>query len=154
MASAVSQSCYITTHGACRAGDILFNDSTAEVVGYGEGGVMAQQSFGLPPHGFRTPVMPRLKLPSLVPGILLIFAGALGLALALIILITPMFLFLLGGGGNVDAFDDFAAGFTRVSFIVAAAALAILVLGIVLTVTAAKKRWRIRFAAMGWPPPR
>ena len=43
------------------------------------------------------------KKPSVVPGILLIIAGVLGLGVGLCILVIPMLLFLIGGGGNVDA---------------------------------------------------
>lgn len=100
---------------------------------------MAQQNFGMP------------RLPSVVPGILLMVAGALGVLLAIGIIMIPGVLFLLGGGGNVDAFDDFASGFVITALIVAAVSLAALVTGIVLTVRTAKKRRRLRHAAMGWP---
>lgn len=89
------------------------------------------------------------RLPSVVPGILLIVAGALGMLLALGIIMIPGVLFLLGGGGNVDAFGDFASGFVLTSLILGFASLAALVLGIVLTAVTAKKRRQIRWAAMG-----
>lgn len=89
------------------------------------------------------------RLPSVVPGILLIVVGALGMLLARGIIMIPGVLFLLGGGGNVDAFGDFASGFVLTSLILGFASLAALVLGIVLTAVTAKKRRQIRWAAMG-----
>lgn len=100
------------------------------------------------PHRASPGTLPRL--PSVVPGILLIVAGVLGMLLALGIIMIPGVLFLLGGGGNVDAFDDFASGFILTSYILGFASLAALILGIVLTVVTAKKRRRLRRAAMGW----
>lgn len=73
-----------------------------------------------------------------------------GILLALGIIMIPGVLFLLGGGGNVDAFDDFAFGFILTSYNLGFASLAKLVLGIVRTVVTAKKRRRLRHAAMGW----
>ncbi|GAA1943677.1 MAG: hypothetical protein ACTIBG_14290 [Brevibacterium aurantiacum] len=125
---------------------------------------MAQQNFGMPqqpvprhpvaqhpmsPNAAPQYLMPRL--PSVVPGILLIVAGALGVLLAIGIIMIPGVLFLLGGGGNVDAFNDFASGFVITAVIVGVMSLAALVTGIVLAVRTAKKRRRIRHAAMGWP---
>ncbi|WP_231443851.1 hypothetical protein [Brevibacterium zhoupengii] len=104
------------------------------------------------PYPPRLPLPPRL--PSVVPGILLMVAGVLGMLLALGIIMIPGVLFLLGGGGNVDAFDDFASGFILTSHILGFASLAALILGIVLTVITARKRRRIRSAAMGWRRPR
>lgn len=86
-------------------------------------------------HAASTPILPRL--PSLVPGILLMVAGGLGMLLALGIILIPGVLFLFGGGGNVDAFDDFASGFTLTSHILGFASLAALVVGIVLMVVTA-----------------
>ena len=61
------------------------------------------------------PSSPPPRLPSVVPGILLMVAGVLGMLLALGIIMIPGVLFLLGGGGNVDAFNDFASGFILTS---------------------------------------
>lgn len=77
-------------------------------------------------------------------------AGVLGMLLALGIIMIPGVLFLLGGGGNVDAFDDFASGFILTSHILGFASLAALVLGIVLTAVTAKKHRRLRHADLGW----
>ncbi|WP_135447312.1 hypothetical protein [Brevibacterium aurantiacum] len=100
------------------------------------------------------PSSPPPRVPSVVPWILLMVAGVLGMLLALGIIMIPGVLFLLGGGGNVDAFDDFASGFILTSHILGFASLAALILGIVLTVITARKRRRIRDAAMGWHRPR
>lgn len=119
--------------------------------------MMAQQNFGMPQHPMppnAAPQHPMPRLPSVVPGILLIVAGALGLLLAIGIIMIPGVLFLFGGGGNVDAFNDFASGFVITAVIVGVVSLAALVTGIVLTVRTAKKRRHIRHAAMGWPMPR
>lgn len=89
---------------------------------------------GVPPGG--VPV----KKPSVVPGILLIVAGALGLGLGLCIHVVPMFLFLLGGGGNVDAFDDVASGFAITGLVVGVVSVLVLIAGIVLTTVVARKR--------------
>ena len=72
---------------------------------------------------------PHPRLPSVVPWILLIVAGALGMLLAIGIIMIPGVLFLLGGGGNVDAFNDFASGFILTSHIVGFASLAALITG-------------------------
>ena len=96
------------------------------------------QPGGVPPQGVRA------KKPSVVPGILLIIAGVLGLGVGLCILVIPMFLFLLGGGGNVDAFDDFASGFYTTGFAVAVISVLVLIAGIVLTTVVARKRRRMR----------
>ena len=80
------------------------------------------------------------KKPSVVPGILLIIAGVLGLGVGLCIFVIPMFLFLLGGGGNVDAFDDVASGFFITGFVVAVISVLVLIAGIVLTTVVAKRR--------------
>ncbi|MCI4011566.1 hypothetical protein [Brevibacterium sp. ZH18] len=95
-----------------------------------------------------------LKRPSVVPGILLMVAGVLGLLLAVGIIMIPGALFLLAGGGNVDAFDDFARGFVVTASIVGIVSLAMLITGIVLTVKVGRKRRRINVAAMGRPFPR
>ncbi|MFE1082078.1 MULTISPECIES: hypothetical protein [Brevibacterium] len=96
------------------------------------------QPGGFPPGGVPA------KKPSVVPGILLIIAGVLGLGVGLCILVIPMFLFLLGGGGNVDAFDDFASGFFITGFVVAVVSVLVLIAGIVLTTVVARKRRRMR----------
>jgi hypothetical protein len=85
------------------------------------------QAGGFPPTGRPA------KKPSVVPGILLIIAGVLGLGVGLCILVIPMLLFLIGGGGNVDAFDDFASGFYSTGFVVAVISVLVLIGGIVLT---------------------
>lgn len=105
---------------------------------------------GFPPGGVPA------KKPSVVPGILLIIAGVLGLGVGLCILVIPMFLFLLGGGGNVDAFDDFASGFYTIGFVVAVVSVLVLIAGIVLTTVVARKRRRMRpqvwmVRPPGWP---
>ena len=84
------------------------------------------------------------KKPSVVPGILLIIAGVLGLGVGLCILVIPMLLFLIGGGGNVDAFDDFASGFYSTGFVVAVISVLVLIGGIVVTTVVARKRRRMR----------
>ncbi len=96
------------------------------------------QPGGVPPGGVPA------KKPSVVPGILLIIAGVLGLGVGVCILVIPMFLFLLGGGGNVDAFDDFASGFFITGFVVAGVSVLVLIAGIVLTTVVARKRRRMR----------
>ena len=96
------------------------------------------QPGGFPPGGAPA------KKPSVVPGILLIIAGVLGLGVGVCILVIPMFLFLLGGGGNVDAFDDFASGFFITGFVVAGVSVLVLIAGIVLTTVVARKRRRMR----------
>ena len=96
------------------------------------------QPAGFPPGGAPA------KKPSVVPGILLIIAGVLGLGVGVCILVIPMFLFLLGGGGNVDAFDDFASGFFITGFVVAGVSVLVLIAGIVLTTVVARKRRRMR----------
>ncbi|SDR93233.1 hypothetical protein SAMN04489752_0616 [Brevibacterium siliguriense] len=93
--------------------------------------------------GFPTTGRPAKK-PSVVPGILLIIAGALGLGVGLCILVIPLFLFLVGGGGNVDAFDDFAAGFYTTGLVVAVISVLVLIAGIVLTTVVARRRRRMR----------
>jgi len=95
------------------------------------------QPGGIPPGGVPA------KKPSVVPGILLIIAGVLGLGVGLCILVIPMFLFLLGGGGNVDAFDDFASGFYVTGFVVAGISVLVLIAGIVLTTVVARKRRKL-----------
>lgn len=123
---------------------------------------MAQQSFGMSQHpAAQHPAMPNAasrqpmpRLPSMAPGILLIVAGSLGVLLATGIILIPGLLFLLGGGGNVDGFGDFASGFVITSVIVAVVSLAVLTTGIVLTVRAARRRRDLRHAAWGWPMPR
>jgi hypothetical protein len=96
------------------------------------------QAGGFPPTGRPA------KKPSVVPGILLIIAGVLGLGVGLCILVIPMLLFLIGGGGNVDAFDDFASGFYSTGFVVAVISVLVLIGGIVLTTAVARKRRRLR----------
>ena len=96
------------------------------------------QPGGVPPQGVPA------KKPSVVWGILLIIAGVLGLGVGLCILVIPMFLFLLGGGGNVDAFDDVASGFFITGFVVAVVSVLVLIAGIVLTTVVARKRRRMR----------
>ena len=95
------------------------------------------QAVGFPPTGRPA------KKPSVVPGILLIIAGVLGLGVGLCIFVIPMFLFLLGGGGNVDAFDDVASGFFITGFVVAVISVLVLIAGIVLTTVVARKRRRL-----------
>ena len=95
------------------------------------------------PHMVHPGGVPQKK-PSVVPGILLMIAGVLGLGVGLCSLVIPMFLFLLGGGGNVDAFDDFASGFYTTGFVVAVASVLVLIAGIVLTTVVARKRRRMR----------
>ena len=96
------------------------------------------QAVGFPPTGRPA------KKPSVVPGILPIIAGVLGLGVGLCILVIPMLLFLIGGGGNVDAFDDFASGFYSTGFVVAVISVLVLIGGIVLTTAVARKRRRLR----------
>ncbi|UVI36010.1 hypothetical protein [Brevibacterium spongiae] len=103
------------------------------------------------------------KKPSVVPGILLIVAGALGLGVAIVIAVVPMFLFLLGGGGNVDAFDDVASGFAITGLVVGVVSVLVLIAGIVLTTIVARKRrsfnpprvWTVNppVGSQQWQPP-
>ena len=74
---------------------------------------------------------------SLVGGVLV---GGIGLAL----LIFPMLLFVIGGGGNVEAFDEEFAGVFTAGWIGTGFGLALVVLGIVLLVVRARKRKRER----------
>ena len=106
------------------------------------------QAVGFPPTGRPA------KKPSVVPGILLIIAGVLGLGAGLCILVIPMFLFLLGGGGNVGAFGDVASGFFITGFVVAVISVLVLIAGIVLTTVVARKRRRLhpRQVWMVMPP--
>lgn len=85
--------------------------------------------------------------PSPAPGIVCIVLGALGLILAALAGLIPGFLFLLGGGGNVDAFGDFASGFFTTAVVLLILGLAVLALGIVLTVRAVRRRRALRAGA-------
>lgn len=73
-------------------------------------------------------------------GIALTVLGALNLMLALVIFVLPYGLFLLGGGGDVDAFDGFASRFGIVAIMVLVIALAMLVGGIAMIVARRRKR--------------
>lgn len=104
---------------------------------------LAQHPHMIRPGGIHPGGGPEKK-PSVVAGILLIIAGVLGLGVGLCILVIPMALFLIGGGGNVDAFDDFASGFFTTGFIVAVISVLVLIAGIVLTTVVARRRRRMR----------
>jgi len=60
----------------------------------------------------------------------LILGGVL-LVLAVLILIAPMALFILGGGGDTDRFAAFARGFFTTSAVVGALGLISLVFGLI-----------------------
>ena len=94
-----------------------------------------------PPHDAR-----QIQLPSPPPGIVCIILGSVGLALATFVALIPGALFLLGGGGNVDAFNDFASGFITTSVILFLLSIPVVVLGIVLTVRVTKRRRALRAA--------
>jgi hypothetical protein len=89
--------------------------------------------------------------PSRAPGIVCIVLGVLGVLLAFFVLILPYMLFLLGGGGDTDAFDEFATGFRVVAFVIFIVSAAVLTIGIVLTRRANRQR-RARMQAVQGPP--
>lgn len=60
-----------------------------------------------------------------------IVIGPLLIGLGLLVMASPYALFLLGGGGDTEAFGAFAAGFLVPGIVIAAIGVALLVLGIV-----------------------
>ncbi|WP_029088982.1 hypothetical protein [Brevibacterium album] len=90
------------------------------------------------------------KPPSLVFGVVCLVAGALILAAGLLVLVTPMLLFLMGGGGNVEAFEEFARPVYTTGALISLPGLAVLAAGVVLVVIRrrARRRWfAARFGA-------
>lgn len=86
-----------------------------------------------PPHVVpRYMQSPRRRMhPLRIWGIVAVVLGVLlGLA-GCVIMAIPYGLFILGGGGNVDAFRDFAASFTAPGMIALVIGFVLLVLGIV-----------------------
>lgn len=80
--------------------------------------------------------------PLLVSGILGIVLGCAVSLVGVVIGFLPMALFLVGGGGNTDAFEDFARPFRTTGTVVGLIGIGILLLAIVLTVVAARRRRR------------
>lgn len=78
--------------------------------------------------------------PPLALGIVGIVLGVLVGGVGLLILIWPLLLFLIGGGGDVAGWEEFAAPIFRTGFIVVGVAAVLLVGGIVLTVLAVRAR--------------
>ena len=89
---------------------------------------------------YETPQLPPRHGALLGWGIALTVLGALNLLLALGIFILPYGLFLLGGGGDVDAFDEFAGRFVIVAIVVLVVALTMLAGGIAMLVARRRKR--------------
>ncbi|MGW7684739.1 hypothetical protein ACWGID_28620 [Kribbella sp. NPDC054772] len=58
-------------------------------------------------------------------------AGIVLLGVALVVLILPFGLFILGGGGDTEAFSAMLRGFVTVSAVIAALGLATLTYGII-----------------------
>lgn len=92
---------------------------------------------GVHPGG--APGAPRSKRHLIAPGVTLLVLGLLGIAAAVLIFIMPFGLFLLGGGGNTEAFDDFAANFRLVASIVAGVSVLMAGGGIALIVVAGRR---------------
>lgn len=73
-------------------------------------------------------------------GIALVVLGALNLLLALLIFAMPMGLFILGGGGNTDAFGELTARFALFALVALVPGILMLVSGIVMLVVRRRKR--------------
>ena len=109
-------------------------------------------------HGPQGPV-PMLRAaqawyrgPSRAPGIVGIVLGTLGVMLALVVLVLPYFGFILGGGGDTDAFGEMAAGFARVALGIFIVSAVVLTTGIVLTRRANRHRRAHWNGLQGLPP--
>ncbi|WP_350278816.1 hypothetical protein [Kribbella sp. HUAS MG21] len=72
-------------------------------------------------------------------GIKAVAAGAILFALAFAVLVLPYGLFILGGGGDTEAFADLQRGFAIASAVIAVLALAVLVSGTVTILTARRR---------------
>ena len=83
--------------------------------------------------------MPRKRRHFIAPGVTLLVLGLLGIAAAVLIFIMPFGLFLLGGGGNTEAFDDIAANFRLVASLVAGVSVLMAGGGIALIVVAGRR---------------
>lgn len=90
-------------------------------------------------HPWGAPGAPRKKRHLIAPGVTLLVLGLLGIAAAVLIFIMPFGLFLLGGGGNTEAFDDFAANFRLVASLVAGVSVLMAGGGIALIVVAGRR---------------
>lgn len=88
----------------------------------------------------RAPHASRKRGPFIATGVVLLVLGLLGIAAAVLIFIMPFGLFLLGGGGNTEAFDDFAAGFRALAALVAGASVLLAGAGITLTIVGIRRR--------------
>lgn len=99
----------------------------------------------------QTQFQPAPRTAALVWGIILLVVGAILGAGGVLVFITPIFLFLAGGGGNVDAFADFARPIYLTGAVLAFVGVAALIVGIVLLVRRAKTRRAERMRAFGWP---
>ncbi len=83
------------------------------------------------------------KRPSNALGVLSIVFGILAGFVGVVIVILPYLLFVLGGGGNAEGFDDFARAFGYTGGAVVFAGLLLFVFGIVRTITrkGARRKW-------------
>lgn len=91
-------------------------------------------------HPMIAPHAPRKRGPFIATGVVLLVLGLLGIAAAVLIFIMPFGLFLLGGGGNTEAFDDFAAGFRALAILVAGVSVLLAGGGITLIVVGSRRR--------------
>lgn len=73
-------------------------------------------------------------------GIASLVGGVVVGGIGMVLLVFPLFIFLLGGGGNTEAFDDTFGGVITAGWVGALLGLALVVLGIVLLVTRARRR--------------
>ncbi|MFF0344748.1 hypothetical protein [Kribbella sp. NPDC004875] len=69
------------------------------------------------------------------PGVAGVVAGIILLGVALVVLILPFGLFLLGGGGDSEAFSAMLRGFVIAAAVIGVLALAVLTFGIVTLVS-------------------
>ncbi|WP_218897573.1 DUF4064 domain-containing protein [Nocardiopsis aegyptia] len=96
------------------------------------------------PYAHSAPARPiPPKRPSNALGVLSIVFGILAGFAGVVIVILPYLLFVLGGGGNAEGFDDFARAFGYTGGAVVFAGLLLFVFGIVRTITrkGARRKW-------------
>lgn len=96
-------------------------------------------SAGPVPHSAGPAQAPRRR-PFIGLGVTLLVLGVLGIGAAVLIFILPFGLFLLGGGGNTEAFDGFAAGFQITALVVAALSVCAIGGGITLLIIGSRRR--------------